>query len=364
MKILCANPKIEFETYRSEIIESISSVYNSGVYISGEQTKNLEAEFAEFNESRYAVAVSNGTTAIELVLRALDRDERDEVITVSHTAVPTVAAIELANYKPHLIDIDNDTYTLCPNALRKAISKTTKAVILVHLYGQPAYIDEIISICKENNVILIEDCSQSHGAKWKNTKVGNFGIAGCFSCYPTKNLGALGDAGLITTNSTELYNKIKLIKEYGWKDKGVSIEKGGNYRIDEIQSAVLRVKLKYLDEMNESRINSADMYSNLLSDKFVVPKRVNHSSRVYHLYVIKTKARDWYIEELKKKGIFAGIHYKTPVHKSPAYSNIKTEDLVNTEAVSHEILSLPLYPGIGRDEIKYVSNIINTLAHQ
>ena len=362
MKILCANPKIEFEAYKSEILESIDSVYNSGIYIGGEQTENLEYEFSEFNKSKYAIAVSNGTTAIELVLRALERDEKDEVITVSHTAVPTVAAIELANYKPHLIDIDSDTFTLCPNALKKAISEKTKAVILVHLYGQPAYIEEIIDICKSNNVILIEDCSQSHGAKWKTTKVGNFGIAGCFSCYPTKNLGALGDAGLITTNNTELYNKIKLIKEYGWKDRGYSIAKGGNYRIDEIQSAVLRIKLKYLDDMNESRLNSAHMYSNLLSDEFITPKRVDHSSRVYHLYVIKTKARDWYIEKLKKKGIFAGIHYRTPVHKSPAYSNIKIGDLVNTESISDEILSLPLYPGISDDEIKYISNSINTLA--
>ena len=213
MKIFCANPREQFEEYKLQIEEIIKSTLESGVYINGTHVKGLEREFADYNNSRFSLGVSSGTSALEMVLRSQNFSPDDEIITVSHTAIPTVSAIKLANLKPVLIDIDENSYTMCPEKLIKAITPKTKAVIAVHLYGQPANLDRIQDICNKYNLILIEDCSQAHGAQWKNKKVGNFGIAGCFSCYPTKNLGAIGDAGLYLlminnymTNSNQCVN--------------------------------------------------------------------------------------------------------------------------------------------------------------
>ena len=354
MKILCADPKKQIDKYFQEINTAISKVINSGIYINGRNIKELEESFAGYIGTRHSIGVSNGTTALELVLKALDLNNNDEVITVSHTAIPTVAAIKLAGMQPKLIDIDIQTYTMSPEELQKALSSKTKAVIVVHLYGQAANMNEIQRICENNGIYLIEDCSQAHGAMWKGKKVGSFGIAGCFSCYPTKNLGALGDAGLITTNSDTLKNKIIGLREYGWDKNRVSQYSGGNYRLDEIQAAIIREKLKYLDRMNDKRRQIAGIYNEQLMDRCIVPYCSDNSYHVYHLYVIRVKKRDQRIAELTENGIYAGIHYRLPVHMHPAYASLADGKLINTELIANEIISLPMYPELTTDEALYV----------
>ena len=361
MKILCANPNAQYESLQEEINESIAKVLNSGIYINGKETKLLEEEFASYIGTRHAVAVSSGTTAIELVLRSLDLKSNDEVITVAHTAIPTISAIKLAGLTPKLIDIDRESYTMSPEKLEEAISEKTKCVIVVHLYGQGAYLEEIKQICDERKIFLIEDCSQCHGAEYLGVKLGSLGIAGCFSCYPTKNLGALGDAGMITTNDNDLAERIKLAREYGWKTKGISITDGGNYRIDELQSAILRVKIKHLDENNRRRSEIANIYTNNLCELIKKPKIMPSSTHVFHLYVTEVKDRDKIISQLNIDGIYPGIHYYPPSHKQAIYEDYAFGELGNTNEATKRILSLPMYPELSINEVEYVCDKLNRL---
>ena len=358
MKIFCANPREQFEEYKLQIEEIIKSTLESGVYINGTHVKGLEREFADYNNSRFSLGVSSGTSALEMVLRSQNFSPDDEIITVSHTAIPTVSAIKLANLKPVLIDIDENSYTMCPEKLIKAITPKTKAVIAVHLYGQPANLDRIQDICNKYNLILIEDCSQAHGAQWKNKKVGNFGIAGCFSCYPTKNLGAIGDAGLISVNDQQLYDKLKSMREYGWNSNRISIDDGGNYRLDELQAAILRVKLKNLDDMNRKRQKIAEFYDKNLPVQLKRPHVNENASHVYHLYVTTAVGRDKLIEYMNKNGIFPGIHYPLPVHKHPGFQDVFTHSMDITEKISSNIISLPMYPELEKENLEYISNIL------
>ena len=333
MKILCANPQEQFNHYEKQIRKAIDDVLNSGNYINGSQVKGLEEDFANFNDSDFCLGVSSGTSALEMVLRSQKFEKGMEVITVSHTAIPTVSAIKLANLKPVLIDIDEDTYTMCPVELEKAISSKTRAVVVVHLYGQAANMDAITAICEKYDLILIEDCSQAHGARWRGKRVGNFGIAGCFSCYPTKNLGAIGDAGLICTNSHNLYEELRSIREYGWNSNRLSIGDGGNYRIDEMQAAILRIKLKNLDAMNQSRADIARRYSSSLPKYCTIPYTNEHASHVYHLYVIKVSSRDNLIKHFNSNNIYPGIHYPLPVHQHPFFRHEKKHSMTVTESL-------------------------------
>lgn len=355
MTIICANPKAQFDEHKKEINDAIAEVTSSGIFINGEKTKLLEHSFANFIGTKYSIGVSSGTAAIELVLRGLNLENGDEVITVSHTAIPTISAIRLAGMRPKLVDINPHTYTMCPESLKRSITEKTKVVIVVHLYGQGAFIEEIKDICASHNIYLIEDCSQAHGATWKGRKLGSFGIASCFSCYPTKNLGALGDAGLVATNNKNLAETIVMQREYGWRERGVSVINGGNYRIDEIQAAVLGVKLKYLEGFNCKRKNIADFYNSKLSGRVCLPHVSKHSDHVYHLYVIQLDSRDKVLDELKARDIYAGIHYYPACHKQTIYRGLESESLTNTERVSQRILSLPIYPELKIEQVDYVS---------
>ena len=263
--ILCANPSAQYKSYQVEIEEAVLKVMRGDRYVLGDEVDALEHEFANYIGTTNAVGVANGTDALELALRALDIEAGDEVITVSHTAVATVAAIETAGAVPVLVDVEPEYYTMNPLQLEEVLTPRTKAVIAVHLYGQPTNLDAITDFCKKRKIYLIEDASQAHGAKYKKNRVGSIGDIGCFSCYPTKNLGAIGDAGLITTNNNELAIKIRMIREYGWKNR-ISKFPGRNSRLDEIQAAVLRVKLKYLDEDNVKRCRLAEYYRFHLQD--------------------------------------------------------------------------------------------------
>lgn len=358
--IYCANPKAQFLTYKSEIKRKINEVLDSGEYILGKELNLLEKEFSHYIGTKYAIGVANGTDAIEVALRSLDIGCGDEVITVSHTAVATVAAIEATGAKAVLVDVEKDFFTLDFKLLKKALTKKTKAIIPVHLYGQSANMDEIKKFSKLHNLYIVEDVSQAHGASFKNKKLGSVGHIGCFSCYPTKNLGALGDAGLITTNDRKLYNKIKILREYGWKIRNKSQIPGRNSRLDEIQAAVLRIKLKNLDRDNKKRIFISSLYSKALSKKFTIPKERENSKSVFHLYVIRVKNRKKIINFLKSKNIFAGIHYPIPIHMQPAYNKrVRTVgSMSTTESLCRDILSLPIYPELTVSSIKKIISLL------
>lgn len=360
--ILCANPLAQYHSYKKEIDTAISRVLNSDRYILGREVEQLEVEFSEFIGVKYAIGVANGTDALQLALSALDIGVGDEVITVSHTAVATVAAIESTGAMPVLVDIDEDFYTIDPNKFEEVLTPKTKAIIAVHIYGQPFDVDLITDFCNKNNLYLIEDVSQAHGARWGAKRLGSFGDISCFSCYPTKNLGAIGDAGLVITNSTELNLKLRMLREYGWRERYVSDIPGRNSRLDEIQAAILRVKLRYLDIANQKRGELAAIYfENIKFEDIKPPKIRQNASHVFHLFVVRTQHRKCLQEYLAKQGILTGIHYPIPIHLQAAYKNrIKTsKDMGVTTQASDEVLSLPLYPELTTDEVKKVCATIN-----
>ena len=356
-----ADPKAQYEEYSAEIDEAISDVLKSDRYILGDQVASLEEEFSRYIGTKYSIGVANGTDALELALKAMDIGYGDEVITVSHTAVPTVAAIESCGASPVLIDIDENEYTMNTSHLKEALSSKTKAVIAVHIYGNACDISEISSFCKTNDLKLIEDVSQAHGATFDEKKLGSIGDIGCFSCFPTKNLGAIGDAGLITTNNDQYAEKIIMLREYGWKERLSHIQ-GRNSRLDEIQAAILRVKLRHLDETNSKRLMIANLYKTKLNSvPLRLPCHKQNVSPVFHLFVTQTDKRDGLLQFLSQKEIFAGIHYPVPVHLQPAYLNrVKTLDLSVTEKIAGKIISLPLYPELSTEKVEYVIESIKS----
>jgi len=360
MNIYTANPQSEFIKYQLEIESSVLRVLRNGKYILGNELVDFENSFKDFIGTNFAIGVANGTDAIEIALRALDIGIDDEVITVSHTAVPTVAAIVAAGAKPVLVDIEKDFYTIDPQKIRKSITNKTKAIIAVHLYGQPCDLEQIKNICDENNIKLIEDVSQAHGSYYFNKKLGCYGDIACFSCYPTKNLGALGDAGVLVTNNPNLGEKCRLIRQYGWKKEVSSEIFGRNSRLDEIQAAILNVKLKYLENHNTKRNYIANYYSKFLSELPIkIPQIRENSTHVFHLYVIQVEKRDLLIKYLNKNGIFPGIHYPYPVHQQKTYKKIaKFDDLEITDYISNKILSLPIYPELTIEDVTFISGLI------
>ena len=358
--ILCSNPKAQYLSYKSEIDAAISMVLDSGWYILGNEVQLFEEEFASYIGVAHGIGVGSGTEALHLALSACGIGRGDEVITVSHTAVATVAAIELAGATPVLVDIDPDFYTIDPEKIKSAITSRTKAIIPVHIYGHPADMDPIVEIAEKHNLKVIEDCAQAHGAKYKEKRVGSIGNMGCFSFYPTKNLGALGDGGMVVTNNEKLAEKARLLREYGWTERYVSHFAGWNTRLDEIQAAILRVKLKHLDEDNSKRMCVAEIYNTKLSDTdLILPKQRENSKHVYHLYVIRSPKRDEFLAFLKKEGVCVSIHYPMPVHLQPAYRHLQARDkLPETEKVAKEIISLPLYPELSESEVKFIHESI------
>jgi dTDP-4-amino-4,6-dideoxygalactose transaminase len=363
--ILCANPLAQFHSYQDEIEAVVLKVLRSNRYILGEEVEALETEFADYIGVYSAIGVANGTDALEIAIRALNIGPGDEVITVSHTAVATVAAIEAAGAIPVLVDVDPIYYTLNPEQLQEVLTPKTRAVIAVHIYGQAADLDAISQFCTENNLFLIEDVSQAHGAKWKGKRLGSIGHIACFSCYPTKNLGAIGDAGLITTNDAKLSNKVRTLREYGWQNRYISDHVGRNSRLDELQAAILRIKLRHLDSDNSKRQQIAAQYSKLLDNESMqLPTTKNYAEQVFHLYVIRTAKRNQLIEHLKKLDIQAGIHYPMPIHLQPAYKNhLRTAtNMKVTEKLAKEVLSLPMYPELVNQQINYVVKAVNSFA--
>ena len=361
MKIFTSNPKDEFINYQSEIETKVLEVLRSGSYILGNELDIFENSFKQYLGSKYSIGVANGTDALEIALRALDIGPGDEVITVSHTAVATVSAILATGAKPVLIDIEEDFYTLDSSKLLENYSKNTKAVIAVHLYGQPCDIAKIKIFCQEKHLKLIEDVSQAHGSTFLDKRLGTFGDISCFSCYPTKNLGALGDAGIITTNKTEYADRCRMLRQYGWKNKIYSECFGRNSRLDEVQAAILNIKLKYLDKNNERRNEIASLYTEGLSKlPIITPKVRDKSSHVFHLYVIQIENRNALIKFLNNYDIYPGIHYEYPVHSQKTFSSRAIfKDLKITEKISKKILSLPIFPNLDFDKVRDIISLIN-----
>ncbi|MEW6740158.1 MAG: DegT/DnrJ/EryC1/StrS family aminotransferase [Nitrospirota bacterium] len=360
--LLCANPLLQYTSHKEEIDAAISKVLDKGWYVLGEEVETFEKEFADYIGVNYGIGVGSGTEAIHLALKACGIEHGDEVITVSHTAVATVAAIELAGGTPAFVDIEPEYYTIDVMKLESAINKKTKAIIPVHLYGQPADIDAIIEVARKHNLKVIEDCAQAHGAMYKGKRVGSFGDMACFSFYPTKNLGAMGDGGMVVTNSSKLSEKARLLREYGWAQRYVSHVTGWNSRLDEIQAAVLRIKLRYLDSDNAKRSRLASIYSRELSsvENITLPCERQDSTHVFHLYVIRSEQRDKLQSFLKSRGVGALVHYPVPVHLQPAYEHRLYADipLVETERSAREVLSLPMYPELSEEDVRVVVECI------
>lgn len=361
--ILCANPAAQFASQQNEIEAAVLTVMRSNRYILGAEVEALENEFAAYIGAKFGIGVANGTDALELAVRALGIGPGDEVITVSHTAVATVAAIEATGAEAVLADVDADTFTLNPLQLKELLTPRTKAVIAVHLYGQAADLDAIGAFCSENGLFLIEDGSQAHGALWNGKRVGAIGHIGCFSCYPTKNLGAVGDAGLVTTNDPGLMKKIRMLREYGWQSRYISDVAGRNSRLDELQAAILRVKLRYLDESNAKRRAIASRYSAEITNRAVtLPRFRAMPDSVFHLYVLQTADRLALMKHLDQLGVQTGIHYPMPIHLQPAYkTHVRTAaDMSVTERLAGDVLSLPMYPELPAADVARVILAVNS----
>jgi len=366
--ILQSDPKANYLAHKREIDEAIRQTLDRGWYILGQQTSAFEREFAEYLGAKHCVGVANGTDALHLALRACGVGSGDVVITVSHTAVATVAAIEMAGATPLLVDIDPASFTINPESVEDAIKSwrgqgKIKAIMPVHLYGHPADMQAITSIARRYDLKVIEDCAQAQGATINGVKAGTFGDAAGFSFYPTKNLGALGDGGAVATNDPEVAERARLLREYGWRERYVSDIPGFNSRLDELQSAILRVKLKYLDEENARRREIALVYDErLAATSLRLPQRRGGIGHVYHQYVVRSDERDRLREYLRERGIGALVHYPAPVHLQPAYRDriaVHRNALPVTEQAARQVLSLPMYPFLTDAEVERVCETIS-----
>ena len=357
--------KVQYDSIKDEIDEAIQKVLNNTSFIMGEELKKFEEEFARFCNVKYAIGVANGSDALILALRACEIGEGDEVITVPHTFIATTEAISNVGGKVVFVDIDPKTYTIDIAKIEEKINERTKAIIPVHLYGQPADMDPIMKLAKKYNLKVIEDAAQAHGAEYKGKKVGSIGDVACFSFYPGKNLGAYGDAGMVVTNNEEIAEKVKLLRNHGRITKKYEHDiEGYSSRLDNLQAAILRVKLRHLNKWNESRRENAKKYNKLLNNigGITTPYEANYAKHVYHLYVIgvEKEGRDKLREELKSKGIATGIHYPIPLHLQPAYNYLgyKRGDFPITEKASQEIISLPMFAELSDEQIEEIVKII------
>lgn len=356
--IPCSYPPAQTAAHRSEIEAAIRRVLEGGSYILGREVAAFEAEFARYLGVGHAVGVNSGTDAIHLALRALDIGPGDEVITVGHTALATVAAIVQSGATPVLVDVDARSYTLDPERLGSAVTPRTRAVVPVHLYGQPCAMEAITAIARARRLKVIEDCAQATGASYRGRRVGAIGDAACFSFYPTKNLGAIGDGGAIVTDDVALADRIRRLRQYGWDNKRVSREPGVNSRLDELQAAILRVKLPHLDADNARRRAIALRYDEGLGGlPIALPSAVAETEHVFHLYVAATDRRDGLIEFLAARGIAAGIHYAVPAHRHPGYADLAVlpaAGLPDTDALVRRIVTLPIYPELADGDVARV----------
>ena len=350
----------QFFKYQAEYEQKALDVLRSGWYILGKEVQEFEKEFAEYLGVKNVVGVDNGLNALVLTFRALEIGEGDEVIVQGNTYIASVMGISMNGATPVFVEPDK-FFNMDMNKVEEKITSKTKAILVTHLYGQASNMGEIIEICKKYNLKLVEDCAQSHGAKFKGKITGSFGI-GCFSFYPSKNLGAFGDGGAIATNDDEFAQKIKVLRNYGSEKRYYNQVVGYNSRLDEIQAGLLRVKLKYLDELIEERKRIAKRYIDEIKNPLIeLPKTRENATHVWHLFVIKCKNREKLQQYLLEHGIRTVIHYPIPPHMSEAYKYLEIEkgQLPITEKYAETVLSIPMYNGMKDEEISYVIEILN-----
>jgi dTDP-4-amino-4,6-dideoxygalactose transaminase len=355
--------KKQYESIRAELDAAFARVMERGFFILGPEVAAFEEEFANYCGVAHAVGVGSGTEALQLALLACGVGANDEVVAPAHTAVATIAAIEATGARPRLVDIDLAAYTLDPALLDQIVTPQTRAIIPVHLYGCPVDMEPLLAFARRKNIFVLEDCSQAHGALYADRKVGSHGQIAAFSFYPTKNLGAFGDGGAVVTHDAALAEKVRLLRQYGWKEHYISSIKGMNSRLDELQAAILRVKLAYLDQWNVRRRHLADLYLDLLSDTaLTLPVRPVYASHVFHQFVIRHPQRDSLKAFLKERDIHTLIHYPVPVHLQPAYADLQYQagSFPNTELASREVLSLPLYPELDEEKVSLICQTIKT----
>lgn len=361
MRVPFVDLKAQYESIKKEITEAIGTVLQNTAYILGEQVELFEQEFASYCGVDFGVGVNSGTTALHLTLLASNVGPGDEVITVPNTFIATAEAISLTGAKPVFVDVEPDTYNIDVTKVEAAITRNTKAIIPVHLYGQPADMDPLLDIAHSNNLVVIEDSCQAHGAEYKGKKAGALGDAGCFSFYPSKNLGALGEGGFVATNNEKMADTVRVLRDHGQKRKSCHDIKGINGRLEGIQGAVLRAKLRKLEEWNNHRREKAFYYNRLL-DKLPVttPSEAEYAKHVYHLYVIRAQNRAELSDWLSENSVATGIHYPIPIHLQKAYADLghKAGDFPVVEEHVKEIVSLPMFPHISEDQVEYVVDTI------
>jgi dTDP-4-amino-4,6-dideoxygalactose transaminase len=350
--------KAQYASIKNDVNVAIQGVLESCQFSLGSEVVAFEQEFAKYCNAKHAVAVNTGTSALHLSLLAANIGPGDEVITVPFTFVATAAAVQYCGARSVLVDIDPRYYNMDPERVEAAITKRTKAILPVHLYGQPADMDALREIARRHNLLLIEDACQAHGAEYKSRRAGSLGDMACFSFYPGKNLGAYGEGGMVVTESDEYARTLRMLRDWGAEKKYQHVLKGYNYRMDGIQGAVLRVKMRHIESWTEARRSHAGLYDRLLSGCGVrTPAVMRDTRHVYHIYAVRTKRRQNWMESLQAQGIHTGIHYPFPVHLLPAYSDLgyKAGDFPHAEQAANEVLSLPMFAELTSSQVEQVS---------
>jgi len=357
--------KSQYQSIKPEIDAAIARVLDSSQFVLGAEVASFEQEFAAYCGAAQCIALNSGTSALHLALLAAGVGPGNDVITVPFTFVASVAAILYAGARPVLVDIDRRSFTMDPTAIEAAVTPRTKAILPVHLYGQPADMDPILEVAQRHNLVVIEDAAQAHGAKYKGRPVGSLGDIACFSFYPTKNLGAYGEGGAVTTGNAEYARTIRMLRDWGQDRKYHHLLRGFNYRMEGLQGAILRVKLRHLDQWTDARRVAASQYNRLLADCGVeLPKEMSWASHVYHVYTLRTEGRDALQAALQAEGIQTAVHYALPAHLQPAYADLgySRGTFPQSENASKEVLSLPMYPEITDSQIRKVAQAMTSLA--
>lgn len=365
MKVPFGDLRRQYRAIHGEIDSAVSRVMERGWFVLGVEVEQFEREFADYLAVRHVIGVGSGTEAIHLALVAVGVKPGDEVITAANTCVPTVSAISFAGASPVLVDVERTSYNTDPSQIESRITSRTKAILPVHLYGQAADMDPILDIARRRGIPVIEDAAQGHGATYKGKKLGTLGSAGCFSFYPSKNLGAYGDGGGVATDDDELAASLRRLRNYGEERRYFHKTKGYNSRLDELQAAILRVKLAHLDAWNARRRQIAARYDREIVSKHVVkPRERNYGRHAYHLYVIRSERRDELQRHLSEKGVTTLIHYPVPIHLQESYEDLGkgAGDYPVSERLANEVLSLPIFPELTDQECSFVANCVNSFA--
>lgn len=365
IKVPYLDLKTQYRSIKAEIDTAITGVLESCQFILGSEVANFERDFAAYCGASECIALNSGTSALHLALLAAGVGPGDEVITVPFTFVASVAAVLYAGARPVLVDIDPRSFTMDPAAVESAITPRTKVILPVHLYGQTADMDPILDIARRHNLIVIEDAAQAHGAKYKGRSAGSIGDIGCFSFYPAKNLGAYGEGGAVTTNNPQFAKTMRMLRDWGQDGKYHHVLRGFNYRMEGFQGAILRVKLRHLEQWTERRRAIAQVYDQLLSDMNVeTPTEMPWARHVYHVYSVRSKERDALQAALRAEGIQTAIHYALPAHLQPAYADLgySKGDLLHSEKAASEVLALPVYPELMDEQVRLVAQAIESVS--